>query len=80
MALAGGMIPKFIQRRAIDLWMFGYVDAIHTEFPSVGIRKAISMFASRYELTVDEFNEESAYSTYCRMKSELKNLNRARKS
>lgn len=80
MALTEGLVPKFIQRRTIDMWMFGFVDAIHTEFPSVGVKKAISMFASRYELTVDEFNEESAFQTYYRMKEELKTFNSARKS
>lgn len=80
MALSNGLVPKFILRRTIDMWMFGYVDAIHTEFPSVAVKKAISMFASRYELTVDEFNQEAAFTTYYRMKEELKELTSARKS
>jgi len=80
MALKEGLVSKFLQRRAIDSWMFGYVDGIHTEFPSVSIRKAISMFRKRYDLEPDDFNEESAYSTYQRMKAEIKEFDSERKS
>lgn len=80
MALGEGFVQKFLQRRAFDIFMFGYVDGIHTEFPSVSIRKAITMFRKRYELEPDDFNEESAYSTYNRMKAEIKEFDRERKS
>lgn len=80
MALGEGFVQKFLQRRAFDIFMFGYVDGIHTEFPSVSIRKAITMFRMRYELEPDDFNEESAYSTYNRMKAEIKEFDRERKS
>lgn len=80
MALKEGFIPKFLQRRAFDSFMFGYVDGIHTEFPSVSIRKAIAMFRKRYDLEPDDFNEESAYTTYNRMKAEIKEFDRERKS
>ena len=80
MALKGGVISKFLERRAIDSFMFGYVDAIHTEFPGVSIRKAITMFRNRYDLEVDEFNEESAYTTYNRMKAEIKEFDRERRA
>lgn len=79
MALKKGYLPKFIQRRTFDVAMFFYVDAIHNEFPNVSIHKAIKMFASRYELTVDDFSEESAYQTYQRMNSEMREHERERK-
>lgn len=80
MALKEGFIHKFLQRRAFDSFMFGYVDGIHTEFPSVSIRKAIAMFSKRYDLDPDDFNEESALRTYQRMKAEIKEFDRERKS
>lgn len=80
MSLKTGFISKFLQRRAFDSFMFGYVDAIHTEFPGVSIRKAIEMFRKRYELEVDDFNEDNAYTTYNRMKAEIKEFDRDRKA
>lgn len=80
MALNKGFIPKFLQRRSFDLFMFGYVDAIHTELPTVSIRKAIEMFRKRYDLDLDVFNEESAFTTYNRMKGEIREYDRANKS
>lgn len=79
MALSEGFIPKFLQRRAFDTFMFGYVDAIHSEFASVSVKTAISMFRKRYELEPDDFNEESAHKTYQRMKAEIKEFDRERK-
>lgn len=78
MSLDKTLVPKFLKRNAFDLLMFGYVDGIHTEFPSVSIKKAIEMFRSRYNLTLEEFNDEGAYATYHRMKAEFKDFSRAK--
>lgn len=55
--------------------MYGYVDAIHSEFPTVSIRKAIEMFRKHYQLEPDDFNEEAAYVTFQRMNAELRGAN-----
>lgn len=78
MALKDGFVPKFLQRRTFDMFMFGYVDGIHTELPSVSIKKAVAMFRKRYNLSVDDFNEDSACREYQRIKEEIKQYDKER--
>lgn len=72
MTLVKGTIPKFLQRRNYDVLMFGYVDAIHSNFPSITIHKALEMFAERYGLSHEEFNIESAKTEFQRMNEEMR--------
>lgn len=72
MTLIKGSLPKFIERRTYDTLMFGYVTAVHDNFPTVTLRSALEKFAERFELGPDEFNLESARQAYERMRKELR--------
>ncbi len=70
------LITKFVTRQTFDVLMFGYVRAICTYFPTIGQRKAIAMFAKDHNLSIDEYNQESALITYQRMNNELREHNK----
>lgn len=80
MTLVKGILPKFLQRRNYDVLMFGYVDAIHSNFPTITIHKALEMFAERYNLSHEEFNIDSAKMVFQRMNQEMRTNGSERKS
>lgn len=69
-------IPKFLKRRSFDHMLYGYCDAIVTEFQSVSLIEAVKMFARRHQLSPEEFNIESAHKAVTRMRAELKEYTR----
>jgi hypothetical protein len=71
MTLKKGSIPKFIERRAHDLVMFGWVDAYRVNFPEIPTLTALQHYADRYKLSAEEFDIESGRRAYQRMLHEI---------
>lgn len=71
MALAKGLLQKFYQRRAQDVYFFGWVRALTMNMPAVTIKDAIRNYMEAHSLTDKDFNCESAMVSYERMTKEL---------
>lgn len=69
-------LPKFIQRRAFDLLLFGYVKGIITSLPSVTIKDAVLSFMKTFDLSEDDYNVTTGMATYTRMSHELRDHDR----
>lgn len=70
------VLSKFIQRRAFDLLLFGYVKGIVTSLPSVTIKDAVLSFMKTFDITEDEYNVTTGMATYTRMSHEIRNHER----
>ncbi len=64
----GGIIEKIYRRKFEDIGMYFWVESIRSAVPAVTIEEAIYRFF-KY-LCIEDFNIESAMSTYSKMKRE----------
>ncbi len=73
-------VHKFYKRNQIDILMFGYINAIVFNLPTVTLEKALLNFQKHHGLTEETFNIEANKSTYFRMRDEFIDLEKTKRS
>lgn len=63
-------LKKFYKRNTADTLMFGYVNALLFNFPTVTVEKAILNFMKHHNLNDDIINTDTVRTTYYRMQKE----------
>lgn len=69
-----GTIPRIYKRNTISLLMFSFVQGVRTTLHTISVKQALCMFKEVYNLTEEEFNVDSALTTYSRMQQEFFDL------
>lgn len=64
-------IPKLYRRSALNMLMFAFVRGARAALHTLTIKDAILMFMEDFELDDDEFNYQTALTTYAQMQKEL---------
>lgn len=67
-------IPKLYKRNALNLMMFAFVRGVRATLHTITISNAIRMFMENMELSGEEYDSESARSTFHLLQKELINL------
>lgn len=57
-------IPALYRRSALSMLMFGYVQGVRATLHTVTVKAAIRMFMTHYGLTDDNYNADSALTTF----------------
>lgn len=73
-------VHKFYKKNAIDTLMFGYINGILFNLPTVTLEKALLNFQKHHSLTEETFNIEANKVTYYRMRDEFMDLGKTKKS
>lgn len=64
-------ISKFINRRSIDLLMFGWVTGIRRQMPAATVEQTVKAFSDFYGIEEDDYPIETMKSTFFRMNNEM---------
>lgn len=70
-------ISKFINRRSIDLLMFGWVTGIRKQIPAATVEQTVKAFSDYYGIEEDQYPIESMKSTFFRMNGEMVDFQRS---
>lgn len=63
-------VPKLYRRKAVDLFMFGFVEGMKSALPSLTIQECLIQFQRRTRLSDNQYPLESARTVYNRMQKE----------
>jgi hypothetical protein len=64
-------IPKFLRRKTMDMFMYGYVCGVIDHMPAVPIRRAIESFLVKHNISEDDFSLDSAVQVYYKMRDDF---------
>lgn len=67
-------IPELFRANALNLMLFGYVRGVKSALHTLTISQAVDMFMKEYGLTDDNYNRESAITSYNRMQNKFINF------
>lgn len=65
------LIPRIYKCNAENLGLFFYVKALQTHFPTIKIEQAIMSYFKFAGISVDEWDMDSARSTFTRMQKDF---------
>jgi hypothetical protein len=69
-------LPYMLKAHTVDLMCYVYVDAITSVIPGVSLIKAIEMFKKHWNLSDEDYENETAKQMFYRhTENEFKNLN-----
>lgn len=63
-------IKKLYKRNILEVMMFGYVNSLRFNMPTVSIEKAILNFMKHHSIDEEALNLETAKKSYYRMQNE----------
>jgi hypothetical protein len=63
-------IPKFCKRQPIEVLMFGWVNALRFNLPTITVEKAVLNFMDHNNIDEEVLSINTALSTYNRMQKE----------
>ena len=67
------LIPALYKRSVLNIALFAYIRGVRSTLPTLTLAQAVDMFMEDWGLDEDEFNRNSALTTYDRMQKELIN-------